>query len=90
MIGTRYWEGGGREVNLDYLPGTVEESASVNRLDIATHLKFPGEEKTDIFPLKLKSRNGSNTDILKGQLRCKSTIVMFSAIVLCYIGVNPK
>lgn len=59
MIGTRYWEGG-REVNLDYLPSTLEESASVNRLDIAAHLKFPGEEKADVFPLKLKSRNDSN------------------------------
>jgi len=89
VIGTRYWEGG-RGVNLDYLPSMLEESASVNRLDIATHLKFPGEEKADLFSMKLGSRNDSNTYILKEQLRCKSTIVMFSAIVLHYIGVNPK
>lgn len=79
MIGTRYQDGG-REVNLDYLPSTLKDSSSVKTLDIATHLKFPGEE--DAFPLEIKSSNYSNTYILKEQLRCKSTTVMFSAIVL--------
>lgn len=88
MIGTRYWNGG-REVNLDYLPSTVKDSASVKTLDIATHLNFPGEQ-VDVFPLKIKIKNYSNTYVLKEQLRCKSTMVMFNSIVLCYIGVNPS
>lgn len=80
---------GGREVNLDYLPSTLKDSVSVKTLDIATHLKFPGE-KVDAFPLKTKIRNYSNTYILKEQVRCKSTMVMFSGIVPCYVGVNPS
>lgn len=90
MIGTWYQEGGGREVNLDYLLSILEENKSENSLDITIDLTFSGEEKACIFSLKLMIRNVLNTYYLKEQLRCKSTIVVFGAIVLCYIGVSPK